>query len=186
MFLTFFNLLILIYLSPTKFTQSFQSSSHFSNIVIEKVRIIVDPIKVVIENENISESLNKYIKPICVLALHRGDCKGPKIKQSDKISWQEQICFLWKCIRADKLIMRIFDCWAGSIRSPINLIDNNGYTREHSLISTPKYNHFNHSAYSFGRLTVRLQDLDYIRLSCAIKFCSFCNINCRINNVKLN
>ncbi|CAK5076876.1 unnamed protein product [Meloidogyne enterolobii] len=134
MFLTFFNLLILIYLSLTKCS----SSSHFSNIVIEKVKIIVDSVKVFIEDESLKNYSNN--KPICVLVLHRGDCRGPKIKQNDKISWQEQICFLWRCIRTtDKLIMKIFDCWAGSETSPIKLIDNNGYTREQSLVNFLNY-----------------------------------------------
>ncbi|CAK5061617.1 unnamed protein product [Meloidogyne enterolobii] len=144
MFLIFFNLLILIYLSSTK-CSSF-SSSHFSNIVIEKVKIIVDSVKVFIEDESLKKNLTN--KPICVLVLHRGDCRGPKIKQNDKISWQEQICFLWRCIRTtDKLIMKIFDCWAGSETSPIKLIDNNGYTREQSLVNFLNYLDFITSKY---------------------------------------
>ncbi|KAF7632797.1 hypothetical protein Mgra_00007786 [Meloidogyne graminicola] len=184
MFLVLFILLIFNCFSQIKCFSSFPSS-HLSNIIIEKVRIIVDPIRVLIENETMIE-ISKNQKPICILALHKGECKGPKIKQNDKISWQEKICFLWRCIRSEKLIMKINDCRVGNLRSPIQLIDENGLTREESLITTPIYNYFNYSAYSLGRLTVRLQDLDYIRISCSIKFCSICNKNCRINNVKIN
>lgn len=74
----------------------------------------------------------------CVMSVHRNNCNASKIRNLEQITWDTRICFKWKCFTnknqtnlktykiSQRLAIRIENCWTGSIRNPIFIINKSG------------------------------------------------------------
>ncbi|CAD5214732.1 unnamed protein product [Bursaphelenchus okinawaensis] len=149
--------------------------SQFSQLVESKIGVVVEPMNMsyAFSNETVTDNTT------CTLTLHKESCMHATIKPRDKISWDTRICFKWKCSNTDEHVMRIQECWTGSSANPIYLINDNGCSREKTMLSSPKYEKNLTVAYSVGWLSVRLVGADTIRLSCSVKLCHLCDTKCR-------
>lgn len=90
------------------------------------------------------KSINRNLRKkniSCGMSIHRNHCNASKIKNIERITWDTRICFQWKCFTDKKLknqtsleehkvdqrlAMRIENCWTGSLRNPIFIINKSG------------------------------------------------------------
>ncbi|KAL3115908.1 hypothetical protein niasHT_007208 [Heterodera trifolii] len=154
-----------------------------SDVIDQKVSVVVDPIRVIFDNSSDfggTKSFSNDFSSLCALSLHRSaNCEGQQIKPSESIGWDTRICFRWHCEGIGPgMAMRVENCWTGSERNPIELIDDGGCSREETMISSPIHRHVQRTALSLGWLTVRLFNTHKIRLSCAIRLCHSCKKQC--------
>ncbi|KAI6206085.1 hypothetical protein M3Y94_00866200 [Aphelenchoides besseyi] len=153
--------------------QTLKASDDFHSLFQKQVSVSIDPLEVVYDQPNQTEH-----NADCNLSIHRENCLNPRIESTDKIFWNNRICFKWTCTNTSTHVMRVVNCWTGSQHMPLYLIDKNGCTLERNMIGSPKYENSLLAAYSLGWLSVRLVGTDQIRLSCTIRLCHVCDENC--------
>uniref|UniRef100_A0A914DTS9 ZP domain-containing protein n=1 Tax=Acrobeloides nanus TaxID=290746 RepID=A0A914DTS9_9BILA len=155
----------------------------YGDLIRTHVNVVVEPLKIIRDSSyNRTESGDLA----CSLTLHRNLCfdqhgvPTPIIDEGEAISWNTRICFKWNCQNSSSLVMRVENCWTGSMHNPIYLIDENGCSLERTMVRTPRYEPTLRTAYSIGWLSVRLVGARHIQLSCTIRICHICDSTCRL------
>uniref|UniRef100_A0AC35UE05 ZP domain-containing protein n=1 Tax=Rhabditophanes sp. KR3021 TaxID=114890 RepID=A0AC35UE05_9BILA len=151
----------------------------YSDLIKSETFIKIEPLKI-----NLSPNLT-LDQVDCELTVHKDSCRNEAMRTEDTISWYTNVCIKWKCL-ARNVAIKVHKCWAGSKKTPVVMIGEDGCTAEGSMIKSPYYNPNSlNEAQSYGRLSVRVLGHNTIKLGCTISLCDYCDTKCLKKNVSL-
>ncbi|CAI5446420.1 unnamed protein product [Caenorhabditis angaria] len=157
----------------------FKTKCDYTEIMNMKLGVKVELPNIVYDNESIITSTGH---PKCKMSIHRTDlgtnqCARQQLGIHDKIDWSTKLCYIWHCPTL-KYAMRVENCWMGSPRHPVTILDKNGCSPEKIMLETPVYSSYN-KAVASGFASIRQENMKHIHFGCTIRLCHVCDVSCQ-------